>query len=309
MLSRRNIRVKVMQTLYSVESMQHVKPGEPDKIFQSKIENTQELLSYLATHLTRLAMYAETYALRKASKHLPTESDRSVNTKIAGNTLLWEILENATFKKSQEKFKTLQLIDQDLIRKSFLKLMESKEYLEYISVEGRNKKSERHILEFILENQMLTDEDFLTDGEERFMQWDDDMDTAILQLKCVLNKPDSANLLENPGEDKVTFGEELLHTVMEKNEVCMEIITPKLKNWDAERIALLDMILMKMGVCELLYFETIPTKVTLNEYIDIAKEYSTEKSGHFINGILDNIHKELLAQDKIHKVNFNKSLK
>ena len=74
-----------------------------------------------------------------------------------------------------------------------------------------------------------------------------------------------------------------------------------------ERIAHLDMILLRLGVCELLYFDTIPTKVTINEYIDLAKEYSTEQSGHFVNGILDNIHKELVAQNKLHKISFKKA--
>ncbi len=87
----------------------------------------------------------------------------------------------------------------------------------------------------------------------------------------------------------------------------MGLIRPKLKNWDAERIATLDMILMQMGVCEFLYFETIPPKVTINEYIDLAKEYSTPQSGQFVNGILDNIHKELVQENKMHKVNFKAS--
>ena len=91
---------------------------------------------------------------------------------------------------------------------------------------------------------------------------------------------------------------------IDKKDYLSEVIKPKLKNWDPERIAMLDMILMQLGVCELLYFETIPPKVTINEYIDIAKEYSTEQSGHFVNGILDNIHKELLSQNKIHKTDF-----
>jgi N utilization substance protein B len=98
-----------------------------------------------------------------------------------------------------------------------------------------------------------------------------------------------------------------LTTTREKQDYALELIKPKLKNWDAERIAVLDMILMEMGVCELLYFETIPTKVTINEYIDLAKSYSTPQSGHFVNGILDNIHKELMTQDKIHKVNFKQN--
>ena len=108
-------------------------------------------------------------------------------------------------------------------------------------------------------------------------------------------------------QEKMDFARDLLKTVIEKKDFTLEIIKPKLKNWDADRIAALDMILMQMGVCELLYFETIPPKVTINEYIDLAKEYSTPQSGHFVNGILDNIHKELLSQNKIHKKNFKNS--
>jgi len=100
------------------------------------------------------------------------------------------------------------------------------------------------------------------------------------------------------------FAKELLRTTIDKKEVAFEYIKPKLKNWDPDRIAVLDMLLMRMGVCEFLFFETIPPKVTINEYIDLAKEYSTQQSGQFINGILDNIHKELVKDDKMHKVSF-----
>ena len=86
----------------------------------------------------------------------------------------------------------------------------------------------------------------------------------------------------------------------------MELIKPKLKNWDMDRVAVLDLILIQMGICEFLYFETIPTKVTINEYIDLAKEYSTLQSGQFVNGILDSIHKDLLAEGKIEKIDFNR---
>jgi N utilization substance protein B len=104
--------------------------------------------------------------------------------------------------------------------------------------------------------------------------------------------------------DKWEFAKTLLKTAIDKKEYCAELIKPKLKNWDAERIAQLDMVLMRMGLCELLYFDTIPTKVTINEYIDLAKEYSTAQSGQFVNGILDNIHKELVTEGKIQKVSF-----
>ena len=106
--------------------------------------------------------------------------------------------------------------------------------------------------------------------------------------------------------DKEQFASNLLQTVLEKNDHLQALIIPKLKNWDPERIALLDMIMMKMGVAEFLYFETIPPKVTINEYIDLAKDYSTTQSGQFVNGILDNIHKELVEQGKMLKVEYKK---
>ena len=122
-----------------------------------------------------------------------------------------------------------------------------------------------------------------------------------------LNKTTAFNFEEIISPEKALFAHELLDAVLEKKEVTMELIRPKLKNWDAERIATLDMIFMQMGVCEFLFFETIPPKVTINEYIDLAKDYSTPLSGQFVNGILDNIHKELIAENRMHKVNFKGS--
>ena len=121
-----------------------------------------------------------------------------------------------------------------------------------------------------------------------------------------LQKPGGYNLQDLIGEEKTKFAKDLLLTVTNKGEYAIELIKPKLKNWDSERIAVLDMILMQMGVCELLYFETIPPKVTINEYIDLAKEYSTPQSGQFVNGILDTLHKELLGENKIHKIEFKR---
>jgi N utilization substance protein B len=122
-----------------------------------------------------------------------------------------------------------------------------------------------------------------------------------------LHKPGQLNFEQLIDRDKEQFGLELLRTVLEKQEQLQSYIIPKLKNWDPERIAQLDMIMMKMGVAEFLFFETIPPKVTINEYIDLAKEYSTAQSGQFVNGILDGIHKDLVAAGTLHKVDFRKS--
>lgn len=297
-----------MQTLYSVESMnRETRVGEPRQILMKNLENAQQLFTYLIYYMLEVARYSEKDALQKSQKYLPTESDLKINTKIAGNRLLWEISENASFIRSVEKFKIKYLVNDELIRKCYTSLANSPEYHEYIAQQSREKKSEKKILEFIFSDLMLPDDYFLSDVEEKFIQWDDDADMMIVLMGIFLQKPSTFNFEEMVGEEKMKFAVDLLQSVIDKDEFCLDIIKPRLKNWDSERIALLDMILIKMGVCELLYFDTIPTKVTINEYIDLAKEYSTEQSGHFVNGILDNIHKELQAENKIHKTNYKNS--
>lgn len=130
---------------------------------------------------------------------------------------------------------------------------------------------------------------------------------VVQLLVAYLQKPGSYDFKHMLSPDKAQFAKDLLRTVLDKSEHLQELIIPKLKNWDPERIAQLDMIMMKMGVAEFLYFETIPPKVTINEYIDLAKEYSTQQSGQFVNGILDNIHKELVQQNKMHKIDYKKN--
>ena len=297
-----------MQTLYSIESMNNeTRPGEPLQILRKNLEHSQQLFTYLIYFIIEVARYSEKDSLQKASKHLPSESDLNVNTKIAGNEIVWAVLENRSFQLSVNELKVKYLIDDDLVRKIYLALVNSPEYKEYILVQSRDKKSEKKILEFIFGELMLPDDHFLSDIEEKFIHWDDDAEMMITLLSGFFQKPATFDFDEMVGKEKMDFAITLLQSAIEKNDYCLELIKPKLKNWDSERIAALDMILMKMGVCELLYFETIPTKVTINEYIDLAKEYSTEQSGHFVNGILDNIHKELAAENKIIKKNFKNS--
>ena len=297
-----------MQTLYSIESMNNeTRPGEPLQILRKKLDHSRHLFTYLIYCIIEVARYAEKDALKKASKHLPTAGDLNINIKIAGNEIIWAALENASFKRSVEEFKIAHLVDDELVRKNYMTLVNSPEYKEYILQPSRERRSEKKILEYIFSELMLGNELFLSAVEEKFIHWEDDAETLILLLTGFFQKPAQFDFMEMVGKEKMDFAVDLLESAISKNDYTLDIIKPKLKNWDSERIAALDMILMKMGVCELLYFETIPPKVTINEYIDLAKEYSTEQSGHFINGILDNIHKDLLSQNKIHKKNFKNS--
>jgi len=307
MISRRNIRVKVMQTIYTVSTLEmDIKNSEAQKILQKHIDESRSLFVYLIYFLTEVIRYAEKDAHQKASKHLPTAEDLSTNTKIAGNELLWKILEDPALKEQFASDKPELSTDKELIKKVYLKLKETSEYKTYISSSAREKKEEGKIIEFILNDLMLANELFVSHIEENFSNWDDDGEMVIQLLAGYLQKPGSINFNQLMSKDKVDFAKSLLETVLDKNDMLQELIKPKLKNWDPERIAVLDMIMMKMGVSEFLFFETIPPKVTINEYIDLAKDYSTQQSGQFVNGILDNIHKELVLQGKMQKVEYKK---
>lgn len=308
MISRRNIRVKVMQTLYQLSTQEDgVKVGDAQKLLQKHFDQTKDLVQYLIYFLVEVAAYAEKDAYQRSSKHLPTEADLNVNTKIAGNDLLWKIREDAILKEDWQRSKPELRIDRELVRKIYGQLAESRQYKAYTVSPAREWKSEKEIIQFILEELLLPNEAFLSHMEESYTNWDDDGEMVLQLVNAYLQKPGASDFGQFISPDKAQFARDLLRTVLEKKEHLESFIFPKLKNWDAERIASLDMILMKMGMAEFLYFETIPPKVTINEYIELAKDYSTQQSGQFINGILDNIHKELVQQNKLHKTDFKKA--
>ncbi len=305
MISRRNIRVKVMQVLYMMEvALEDGAMKNPVNELQKQFDKSKELLVYILYFITEVARYAETDAKNKANKHLPTTADLNINTKLAGNGLLWVILENPSFVKEMEALQPKHLIDTNLLKRTYLKLVETQEYKTYIIEQSRNKGGEKDMLRFIFTNLLLPEENFTSHLEELFNNWDDDADMMEQLVNHYLSKPTGYNLSQIISEDKWQFAKTLLTSTFNKRQFLLDTIKPKLQNWDVERIAALDMVLMQMGLCELLYFETIPTKVSINEYIDLAKDYSTEQSGHFVNGILDNIHKELVAEGKINKIDF-----
>src|SRR5689334_14338088 len=156
MISRRNIRVKVMQTIYTLSTLDHqVKPGEPVKFLQRHFDQSKDLILYLTYFITEVAGYAEKDAYQRRTKHLPTPEDLNVNTKIAGNELLWKIKEDPSFRQEVERSKPEHRIDKDLVRKIYQQLTESAEYKQYISSNERNGKSEKEILDFIFRDLML----------------------------------------------------------------------------------------------------------------------------------------------------------
>jgi N utilization substance protein B len=292
-----------MQLIYAIESSEDVSINS-SKCLDTYLKNTERLFIFLLYFINEVALYARKDAVVRASKNLPTPEDLQVSTKIASNTLLEQLRANKEFEQQVKETKPQLIESNEIVRNMYAQLVQTPAYLEYIAKPERDKKSERDILLFLFTNVLLPNEDFQSFMEDQFSNWNDDADMMSILVTSYFKKPSSYHFKEIISKEKQTFAHELLQTTFNKKEVAIELIKPRLKNWEAERIAAIDMILLRMGVCELLYFETIPSKVTLNEYIDIAKEYSTDQSGQFINGILDNIHKELLQKQQINKIDF-----
>lgn len=310
MLTRRDIRVKVMQTLYGAESFgEKINPEKTKRILIKNLDNAKGLPVFLLYFLIKICEYADKEAQKRAQKYLPTESDLSFNTKLAENRIVLQLLENNSFIEALKLFKTKYQIDDDVVRRSFESLMETEVYNQYIGTESRENGEEKNVLKYILDELMLDNDEFIGIVEKEFIHYQDDIEPALNMVADGLNHPAKANFLKPVGKEKLEFAKELLTTVIEKNDYCLELITPRLRNWEADRIAAIDMILLKMGVSEILYFESIPVKVTLNEYIELAKEYSTDRSSNFVNGILDSIYKDLNQQHKIKKIHLNKNFK
>lgn len=291
-----------MQTIYALQTTTPENQWpDGEKLLCQKFEQSRNLFGYILYFIVETARYAEVDAHARAGKHLPTEADLRVNTKISGNACIWKILETPGFQKLTNDGYFDSIIDRELLRRMYLELIQSDVYQTYIEDQSRNPKEEKNIVDHILNQLLLPNESFIQHLEEHFMHWDDDADQMQTLIGNYLSKPNSFNFQSLVGVEKTKFALDLLRTVLEKSEQTLALIKPKLKNWDPDRIASLDMIMLQMGVCEFLYFDTIPTKVTINEYIDLAKAYSTNQSGQFVNGLLDSIHKELMADQKIEK--------
>lgn len=297
-----------MQTLYALETMEpdNIKPGTATSLLKDKLDQTCQIFTYLLYTMIRVAQYAEIDSHARASKHLPTAEDLNVNTKISGNEFLDQINNDKGFQANLELWKLRHLPEQDLIRKLYNSLATTDIYKTYINEPSRSKAAEKELVDYVYKNILISNEMFTQHMEDHFLHWGDDAEMMTILINNYLNKPHLFNFLQLISQEKLEYSRELLLTVINKKDYCLELIKPKLQNWDPERIAAVDMLLMEMGVCEFLYFPTIPTKVTINEYIDLAKTYSTPQSGQFVNGILDNILKDLEQTQQIQKTDRTK---
>ncbi len=308
MLNRRHLRVKVLQALYAYQLSENKVVKSFEKSLLESVEQVNEMYTWLLSLLIEVADYSIIDAEERANKYLPNESDLNASTKLNQNKFIVALRANSELNAFVKKYKISWSFDPEIARTVFSVLKVSPEYHDYLQQTDLSIKAEKDIIKYIFKKIILKTPAIEQVFEERFINWS--VDKEVLQ--ALISKTFKNFASENPAENKLAqltpswiedraFIIELLNKTIAFNEDWQELIAKKTKNWEAERIALMDVLLMKMALTELTQFPSIPVKVTINEYIDLSKEFSTPKSNSFINGILDKISGDLKSAGKIRK--------
>ena len=233
-------------------------------------------------------------------KQMPTEEDLHPNTKFVRNAPLRILANSKNLQKASEELGVSWVNNQELLRNMFRDLIEDEEYKNYMSSEERGFQHDKESLVRMFRKNLVNQEPFQYMLEEESIFWMDDLDLAssmvIKTLKSIKEDDDEVELLKvwREDDDDKKFLEGLFAKTLAQGNTNESLIKEGAQNWELERIALTDRILMKMALTEAKEFPTIPLKVTLNEYIELSKYYSTDKSHGFINGILDQLFLKLV---------------
>jgi N utilization substance protein B len=309
MLNRRHLRIKVLQALYAYFQSNEDNFRRTENELMQAVERIQDLYLYLLLTFSELKGFAENRMEESAKKIRPTEEDLNPNTKFVDNKIILLLEENKELRRLSEERKVNWVGDehQEMFRKMFLIIKDSEIYFEYMNNESKTFEDDKAFILELFKVEIANSELLYNFFEEKSIHWIDDIDLAcsmVLKTLKTVNEGEVMELLPlyKVDDDEQEFIRDLLRKTIsmdKENEVLIDELT---KNWELDRIAKMDVILMKMAITELQIFNNIPTKVTLNEYIEISKFYSTPKSNGFINGILDKAIDRLQAEKKIVKI-------
>jgi N utilization substance protein B len=308
MLTRRHIRAKVMQSLYAFYQGSKDSMQAEEKFLKKSTEDMYNLFLINLELLVSIRSYAEDYYKIVKKKFLATEEEKNPNTKFINNQLLNRISNsNALSQLIEDRKLNHWSKDDEYPKLIWNKILESDLYAEYIFTETSNFKEDKAFVIEIFKTIIAPNEDLYDYYEDHNLTWIDDfpiVNTTLLKYLQKQKEDDEVitipRLYKNVEDE--TFAKELFTKTLLADDEFTEITKNKTPNWDQDRIAEIDSILMKMALCEFIKFPSIPVRVTINEYLELAKEYSTPKSSTFINGVLDTVSKEFQSDGKINKV-------
>ena len=293
MLPRRHIRIKVFQSLYTLAQQDKDYKFDLQREFNNNLESYKSLYFFIINLLKILRDVAKEEIDVKKTKLMPSEEDLKPNTKFIRNTILNNINnkhKSSHIEKEKEKIYSI-------IKNIFQQIKRSQKYIDYMTNESSANDEEKSIILFILKKYVIINENIHDIIEDYSIYWNDDLIVIYNLILEKINNNKSINTIKlfRKKDDEV-FAKKLIQTTIDKEDDTSLIIYRLAKNWDKERIALSDLILMRMAITEISYLKNIPHKVTLDEYIEISKQYSTPKSNEFINGILDVFIKDNLEK-------------
>ena len=307
MISRRLLRIKVLQVLYAYYTAEHKDLRISEKELHFSINKSYELYNYLLLLIRDIIIYARSRMEIAANKRIPTFEDLNPNLRFVNNRLVAQLADNNQLNQYLGKNHISWVKYPELIKELYGLILESPEYSEFMALTDGGYAEDKKFVSKIYSDIILPNESFSQVLEEQSIYWNDDLEYVISMVLKTVKKftesdgPDKELLELYKNKEDRDFVIELFRKTVIKRKDCLELIDSTASNWDLERIAFMDILIMQLAITELLEFPSIPTKVTLNEYLDISKFYSTEKSNNFINGVLDKIMAHLKENDSIRK--------
>lgn len=307
MISRRLLRIKALQILFAFYRGENDSLAKAEKELIHSIKRGYDLYHYLFVLLLDLQTFAQRRIEIARLKLMPTSEDLNPNTRFIDNPLFSLIHSNESIKEYTTYNKLSWVQYPELIKKLFQKISASEYYQKYMEMPEVDFATHRQLLVSILTKELLDFDDFTQSLEEQSIYWNDDLDFMIGMVVKTLkkfeeNQPDSTPVFPMYKNDEdEDFPKRLMRKVVLNHVENTSIIDQFTKNWDVDRIASMDILIMEMALTEITDFPSVPIKVSFNEYIEISKYYSTDQSSTFINGVLDKIIATYKTQGKIQK--------
>ncbi len=307
MLSRRLLRVKVMQVIYACQKNGDLSIQQSEKELFHSISKSFELYHLFLLLLVDIRGYAENRIEIGRNKKIPTEEDLNPNTRFIDNKLLIQLSENEELLRFVEKTGLSWSNSPEIIRSLFDVISESENYKTYMNLPYTSYDDDKKFIVKLTEKVIAQYEPLYNQVEEQSIFWNDEAEFIMSMVIKTLKEFELGNGITQPLQEefKDKDDQEFVKTLFRKSllnqKEFIDLIKKYSQNWDLDRVAYMDIVLMQIALTEMIEFKEIPVKVTLNEYIEIAKHYSTPKSGLFINGILDKIVASLKTDGRIVK--------
>lgn len=307
MFNRRFLRIKVFQALYAYHQDEQGSRHTHEKNLLKSLDKAYDLYLYLLAFPAEFRFYLTKELDIQVSKHFPVELLITQLKALINNKAVAQLEQNTFLTERLKGIKAKWQNTEELYRQLFAMLKDSEVLKQYISQPEHSFAEDRKFLGELFEVMIGESEHFNQYLEEQFLNWEDDqvlVTGALLKTIQSLKENDLSDFIDKMDtgdrEDK-QFMQDLFLETIDNDEELVKLIADKTRNWEADRIALVDMMLMKMALCEILKFPNVPVKVSINEYLELAKLYSTPNSHGFINGVLDKIQLDLRKQNKIEK--------